>query len=101
VVVKVGVVGLDALEEQIARLLEKGVDREIEKVKGGVRGQLRRVSLNVVERGRQGNLGRLRWWRRYLVQERGEKVSVVDYYGDLDEDVLEGQLGLLQTVRLC
>jgi hypothetical protein len=40
VVVELGVVVLDALEEQIARLLEKGIDGEVERVVVGEEGRL-------------------------------------------------------------
>jgi hypothetical protein len=43
VVVDLSVVVLDALEEQVARLLEEGVDREIERVVVGKEGWLRGV----------------------------------------------------------
>jgi hypothetical protein len=96
VIVEIRIVGLDAVEQQIARLLEERIDREVEGVKGRVRRQLGGLALDVVEGGRERDLGGFRW-RGNLVQERGEEVRVVDEDRDLDKNVPEGQLGLLQA----
>ncbi len=97
VVVEVRVVGFDAVEQQIARLLEEGVNREVQRVEGWVRGQLGLVAPDVVEGGREGDLRGL-GGRRNLVQEGREEVRVMDQDRDLDDDVPEGQLGFLQAV---
>lgn len=96
-VVEVGVVGLDRLEQQVARLLEVGVDGELERVEGRVDGRLDRIREEVVE-GERGLLGVADGARGDLVEEGGEEVRVVDDYGVLDEDLLEGELGLLEAV---
>lgn len=96
VVVEVRVVGFDALEQQIASLLEEGINREVQGVEGWVRGQLGLVAPDVVEGGREGNLRGL-GGRRNLVQEGSEEVRVMNQDRDLDDDVPEGQLGFLQA----
>jgi hypothetical protein len=87
VVVELRVVGLDRLEEQVARLLQVRVDRQVERVEVGVervRGRLGRdrgvVAGQVELRGGGGG--------RQLVEEGGEEVRVLDRDGDFDEDVL-------------
>jgi hypothetical protein len=98
-VVEVGVVRLNALEEEIAGLLEEGVDRKVEVVDRGVQRGLESVAVEVIERcglldstlgGSGGD----------LVEESCEEVRVVDADRDLAEDVLEAELGLLQA-SLC
>lgn len=49
-VVEVGVVRLDALEEEIAGLLEEGVDRKVQVVDGGVQRRLKSVAVEVSQR---------------------------------------------------
>lgn len=98
-VVEVGVVRLDALEQKVAGLLEEGVDGEVEVIDRGVQRRLEGVAVEVSQRcgllditlnGSGGN----------LVEEGCEEVRVVDADRDLGEDVLEGELGLLQA-SLC
>jgi hypothetical protein len=43
-------VRLDALEEEIARLLEEGVDRKVQVVDGGVQRRLKSVAVEVSQR---------------------------------------------------
>ena len=99
VVVEFGVVGLYAVEEEVAGLLKEGVDREVERVEVGCQGQRgkRGVLLEGGEAGRE--VQGLAWGRsRQLVEERGEKVRVVDDNGQLGEDVLVAETALLQAV---
>jgi hypothetical protein len=92
------VVVLDALEQQIASLLEERVDGEVERVVVGVQRGLGRVL--VLEQGRQVRgeskllLGRL---RRQLVEQRSEKVRVADGDGELDQDVVVAESVLLEA----
>lgn len=46
-VIEVGVVGLDALKEQVTRLLEERINGEVEAVDRGIQGRLDGVSLEV------------------------------------------------------
>lgn len=90
VVVELGVVGLDAFEEEVRRLGEERVDREGE---GWKRGR---------ERGRgrvEGFEGRVCGWGRWeRVQVGGEEVGVVDCERKFVEDVLITKIGFLKTV---
>lgn len=99
VVVELGVVGLYAVEEEVASLLEEGVNREVKRVEVGCQGEggERGILLESGEAGRevQGLAGRR---SRELVEERGEKVRVVDDNGELGEDVLVTETALLQAV---
>ena len=100
VVVELGVVRLDGLEQQVARLLQEGVEREVEVVevrrqrllrgRGRGRGEL--------GEGRREAEGRPRGRGGDLVEERGEEVGVVDREGEFDEDVLVAEVGLLYAV---
>ena len=98
VVVKLGVVSLYAVEQQVAGLLEEGVDGKVERVEvrgqreGGERGVLFEggKASREVERLGRGSGGQ-------LVQERGEEVRVVDDDGKLGEDVLVAEAALLQA----
>lgn len=98
-VVEVGVVRLDALEQEVASLLEEGVYRQVEVVDRGVQRLLDGVFAQVRQRSGGldlvllGDLGQ-------LVQERRQEVGVVDFDGELGENILEGQLGLLQAVAV-
>ena len=97
-VVELGVVVLDALQEQIARLLQEGVDREIQGVEVGVERGLRGVGVLLERRQVRGE--RELFLRRVggqLVEERCEEVRVVDDQGQLDQDVLVAETALLQT----
>lgn len=98
VVVELRVVVLDALEEQVARLLEEGVDGEVERVVVGVERGLGQV--RVLVQGREAGRERellLGGLRRQLVEERGEKVRVADGDGELDEDVRVPETVLLKA----
>jgi hypothetical protein len=98
-VVEVGVVRLNALEEEIAGLLEEGVDRKVEVVDRRVQRRLESVAVEVIERC--GLLdGTLNGSGGDLVEESCEEVRVVDVDRDLNEDILEAELGLLQA-SLC
>ena len=95
---------LDALEEQVARLLEKGIDGEVERVVVGAERRLRRVL--VLKQGRQVRresellLGCL---CGQLVKKRGEEVRVANGDGELDEDVRVPEAALLEAalVSFC
>jgi len=95
-VVEVGVVGLDAVEEEVAGLLKERIDGNIEVVERRVERGVDGVLEEIVERR-----GRLRGipdgGRGNLVEEGGEKVRVMDDDRELDHDVLEGKLGLLEA----
>ena len=97
VVVEIGVVRLDAIEEEVAGLLKEGVDGEVERLEARVSGDLDGIAADVVERGGHGDLGAL-GGSGYLVEERGEEVRVVDLDGELLEDVLVGELGGTEAV---
>ena len=89
---------LDALEEQVAGLLEEGVDREVERVVVGIERRLGGVL--VLEQGRK--VGRevkllFRGLCRQLVKERSKKVRVADGNGELDEDVRVPETALLEA----
>lgn len=98
VVVELGVVVLDALEEQVACLLEERVDGEVERVVVGVERGLGGVLVLVQGRQARGEgellLGRL---CGQLVEERGEEVRVADGDGELDEDVRVPEAALLEA----
>jgi hypothetical protein len=98
VVVELGVVVLDALEEQVARLLEEGVDGKIERVVVGVERRLGSVLVleqgSKVRRERELLLGSL---CRQLVEEGGEEVRVANGDGELDEDVRVPKTALLEA----
>lgn len=97
-VVILGVVGLDAVQEQVAVLLQEGVDAqgEVVEVGGQKSGRRQRSSLQSGERWRevQRLLGRR---RRQLVKEGGEDVRVVDGHGEFDENLLVSEVRLLET----
>ena len=97
-VVELRVVVLDALEQEVARLLEEGVDGEVERVVVGEEGRFGRVGVlqEGGEVGREGEL-LLGGVRGELVEQRGEEVRVVDGDGDLDEDVVVAEAALLQA----
>jgi hypothetical protein len=93
------VVVLDALEEQVAGLLEEGVDREVKRVV--VRVERRLGGVLVLEQG--SKVGRevellLGGLCRELVEQRSEKVRVADGDGELDEDVRVPETALLEAV---
>lgn len=98
VVVELRVVVLDALEEQVACLLEERVDGEVERVVVGVQRGLRRVL--VLEQRRQvrgeGEL-LLGCLCGQLVEEGGEEVRVADGDGELDKDVRVPEAALLEA----
>lgn len=87
---------LDGLEEEVGRLLERGVDGEVEGLEGGVERGVDGGGGQVVE-GEGGVRGGAGGGRGDLVEVRGEEVGVVDLDGVLDEDVLERELGLLEA----
>ncbi|KUI61723.1 hypothetical protein VP1G_11265 [Cytospora mali] len=89
VVVEVGVVRLDAVQEQVTRLLQERVDGQVESVNRRVRRDLDRGPLDVGKRLRQLNL-RVCRGHGELVHEGGEEVRVVDVDGELEKDVLVG-----------
>lgn len=100
VVVGLGVVCLDAVQEEVAVLLEEGVDaeRQVVEVGGEGRGLGEGARLESTERGREvgrpGGAGALQ-----LVDEGGDQVRVVDLNGQLFEDILVAKGGLLQPTK--
>lgn len=101
VVVGLGVVGLDAVQEEIAVLLQVGIDVERQVVEvGGENGGFRvRAGLEGGERG--GKVGRGSGGGLQLVDEGGDQVRVVDLDGELIKDVLVADGGLLETRMMC
>lgn len=95
VVVGLSVVGLDAVEQEVAVLLEEGVDaeRQVVEVGGEVGGLGEGARLESAEGGREvgrpGGAGALQ-----LVNEGGDQVRVVDLNGQLFEDILVAEVGL-------
>lgn len=90
---------LDALEEEVARLLKEGVDGDVQGIDGRVQRGLDGVPLEIGERvglldlvlgGRRGD----------LMEERREQVRVVDGNWELCDDVSERKLRLLEAVTM-
>lgn len=92
-------VGLDAVEEKVAVLLEEGIDAEGQVVEvGRQHGVLDEwAGFQSGQRRREIGGGRLAGALK-LVEERGDQVRVVDFHGEFNEDVLESQVGLLEPV---
>lgn len=99
VVVDLGVVGLDAIQQEVAVLLEEGVDAERQVVKvGGESGGLGEgAGLESAERDRE--VGGRGGGALQLVDERSDQVGVVDLDRQLLEDILVAEVGLLQPVE--
>ena len=99
VVVDLCVVGLNAVQQEVAVLLEEGVDVERQVVEVGSEsvGLGEGAGLESAERSRKvggpGGVGALQ-----LVDERGDQVGVVNLNGQLLEDILVAEVGLLQSV---
>jgi len=93
------VVVLDALKEQIARLLKERVDGKVEGIE--VREEWRKRSVGVLLQSsqvwREGQL-LLGCLGRQLMEERGEKMRVAHGDGQLNEDVLVPETALLQAL---
>jgi hypothetical protein len=100
VVVDLSVVGLDAIQQEVAVLLQEGIDAERQVVKvGGESGGLGEgAGLESAERGREFG-GRRRGGALQLVDERSDQVGVVDLDGQLLENILVAEVGLLQPVE--
>ena len=96
VVVGLSVVSLDAVEQEIAVLLEVRIDVERQVIQvGGERGGFGvRAGLEGGERGRK--VGRTGRGALQLVDERGDQVRVVDLDGELVENILVAEVGLLE-----
>lgn len=100
-VVLLGLVGLYAVKEEIAGLLEERVNAEIERVKIGCE----RVVADLGVAGKVGQRlgkvdgGLLRRRLRELVEEAGQEMGVVDADREFDKDVLVTEVGLLQAVN--
>lgn len=96
-VVGLGVVGLDAVQQKVAVLLEEGVDAERQVVEVGGQnavlneGALLQSSQRGGKVGRSGLAGALE-----LVDESGDQMRVVNFNWKLNEDVLVSQRGLLK-----
>lgn len=99
VVVELGVVVLYAVEQEVARLLEEGVDGKVERLEVGSKGHGSelRVAVEGCEAARELQLGVLGWGRGELVEERGDDVRVVDGDGQFGEDVLVAEAALLEA----
>lgn len=99
-VVGLGVVGLDAVQQKVAVLLEEGVDAERQVVEVGGQnavlneGALLQSSQRGGKVGRSGLAGALE-----LVDESGDQMRVVNFNWKLNEDVLVSQRGLLKLLR--
>ena len=97
VVVGLGVVRLDALEEKIAVLLQVRVDAERQVVVVGVQNGVLDEGAGLQGGQGRGQLGgRRHLGALQLVDERGDQVRVVDLNRQFDEDILVSQVGLLQ-----
>ena len=99
-VVGLGVVGLDAVKEQVAVLLHERIDAEQQVVE--VRGEDSRLSgCARLERseGRREISGPRLLGGLKLVDERGDQVRVVDSNREFDENVLVSQVRLLQPIN--
>lgn len=100
VVVGLGVVSFDAIEQEVAVLLEEGVDgkRQVVEVGGESEGLREGARLEGTEGrrevGRPGGAGALQ-----LVDEGGDQVRVVNLNGQLFEDILVTEIGLLQPAK--
>jgi hypothetical protein len=92
------VVVLDALEEQVARLLEEGVDGQVERIVVGEEGRERRVGVLLQGRevGREVEL-LLGCLRGQLVEKRCEEMRVADCDGKLDQNILVPEHALLEA----
>lgn len=98
-VVGLSVVSLDAVQEQVAVLLQEGVDAKGEVVVvGGENSRLDEGSgfqsgqrWGKIRRSR--NVGSLK-----LVDEGGDQVRVVNLHGKFNKDILVSQAGLLQSI---
>jgi hypothetical protein len=101
VVVGLGVVGLDAVQEEVAVLLQVRVDVERQVIEvGGEDGRFGvGAGLEGGERG--GKVGRGSGGGLQLVDEGGDQVRVVDLDGELVKDVLVAEGGLLETRIIC
>lgn len=93
-------VHLDAVKQKVAVLLQERVDAEGEVVEVGCQhgrlGVLRRL-----QRGQgRGEIGGSRLSGSLeLVNEGGDQVRVVDFNGELDQDVLVPEVGLLEPAK--
>jgi hypothetical protein len=94
-------VGLDAVQEEVAVLLQVGIDveRQVVEVGGEDGGFGVRAGLEGGERG--GKVGRGGGGGLQLVDEGGDQVRVVDLDGELVKDVLVAEVGLLETRKIC
>jgi hypothetical protein len=99
-VVGLGVVGLDAVEEEVAVLLEEGVDAEGQVVVVGRQNGVLDEGAGLQRSERRGEIRRGRLAGALeLVEEGRDQVGVVDFDRELNEDVLVSQARLLQSVR--
>lgn len=86
-------VSLDAVEEEIAVLLEERIDAERQVVQvGGRRDRLGKLSLFKRSQGRWDFDGNRDVRALVLMDERGDQVRVVDFDGKFDENVLVSQV---------
>lgn len=102
VVVKLGVVVLYAIEEEITRLFEEWIDGKVERFEVWCKrhvGELR-IDVESSEARRELQLGLLWGCGGQLVEERGEEVRVVNADWQLGEDVLVTEATLLEA-GLC
>lgn len=101
VVVDLGVVGLDAVQEEIAVLLQEGIDAEGQVVEVGGKGGVfaEGAGLKGSQGGRElsGSCGNR---ALQLVNESSDQVGVVELDGQFLEDVGVAQVGLLEAAIL-
>ena len=99
VIVDLGIVGLDAVQQKVAVLLQERIDAEGQVVKvrdedGGLR---EGAGLKGTERGREIGRSR-RMGGLELVDEGGDQMRVVNLNRQLFENVLVAEIGFLQPV---
>lgn len=97
-VVDFGVMRFDAVQQEVAVLLEERVnaERQVVKIRSKCGGFGEWAALEGAERGRKVG-GARRVGALQLVDEGGKQVRVVDLHRQLVEDVLVAEVGLLQS----
>jgi len=77
VVVEIGIMRLDTLQEQITSLLEEWIDGEIKSIKRGIGRDIDGITFDVRNRSWERYFGRL-WCCRILVDISSEEVRVMN-----------------------
>jgi len=100
VIVQLGVVVLYAVKEEVARLLQEGVDGKIKRLKVGSQGHSGELRIGAKSGQARGEveLGLLRGRCRELMEVRSEQMRVVHNHGQFGEDVLVAKTALLKAV---